>query len=52
MPWEDIFVKSVDMQTPATSKLGFIMLDVESALVTLWYLQVDLMLQIMPESLW
>jgi len=50
--WEDIFVKSVDIQTPATSKLGFIISDVESALETLWYLEVDLMLQIMHENLW
>jgi hypothetical protein len=51
MLWKDIVVKSVDMQTPATSKLGVIILDVESALVSLWYLQVDLVLQIMRESL-
>ena len=28
MLWEDIFVKSVDLQTPATSKFGFIISDV------------------------
>jgi hypothetical protein len=33
--WEDIFVKSVDIKTPATSKLGFIISDIESALETL-----------------
>jgi len=34
MPWEHIFVKSVDIETPARGKLGFIILDVESAFVT------------------
>ena len=46
------FVKSVDIPTPATSKCAFIILDVENAFVTLWYLQVDLILQIMREDLW
>jgi hypothetical protein len=46
MPWEDIFVKSVDIQTPATSKLGFIILDVVSAVETMWYLPVDLVLML------
>jgi hypothetical protein len=51
MPWEDIFVKSVDIQTPARNKLSFIILDVESALVTLRYLQADLVLEIMHDSI-
>jgi hypothetical protein len=46
MPWEDVFVKSVEIQTPPTSKRDFVVVNVESVLVTLWYLQV-ILLQIM-----
>lgn len=49
-PWEDLIIKSVEIQTPATLKRGFVVLDAESVLLTFWYLQVDLLQQIMHAS--